>query len=1037
MAEVAALAIVAATGATGATAVAITIAVKVAVTLLVQQIAKNRAKGDRALPGLRTEVTLEGGTLPQTRLLGRTATAGALVAPYFTNGKSGDVPNAFLYKVIDIADAPVHALRGLWLGDVYFAADENLIGSLTSYDGATPNPDTHPEWVDGGSESGPSLWVKFFDGRQTAADKLLVDRFSTHKARPWTANRIGTGVSYVRTIHRYDDDVVEGDPSMLYVVDGERLYDRRKDSTAGGSGSHRLGTPTTWAKCDNPMVMVESILRGMATADGTVWGLGVDDADMPLASWKNAQDHCDEIVDDKARYRAGIEVVMATAQHGGTDPFEIIDELLKSCAGEIADCGGTWVAKVGPPGLPVAFLTDDDLVVSSPQDYRPHDGVTDTYNGVRALYADQDDRWKSKEAPLRLDKDAVKEDGEQLIATLDLSKTVYTEDQVQRLQRALLKDARRMRRHTLVLPPDYSFLLPFDVISWNSERNGYVTKLFEVAEVAIDPTTLATTVAVREVDPSDYDWSPDFKLPSVPTSSVKVPTIKEGLPGFAVEGVILRDGANKPRRPAIKVSWSPIVSGQRSVTWQTRIAANDAPGPGGTSNAIQSGVAYQADLLPDTDYEVRAKGDRTDWTPWRPVRTPNVKLALEELDVFLTDELERLDSISDGLVNQVAVLRDEIGGYVDDLALDDLRNDDDLDDASEAHLESLIYARQEREDSQADLAYVREESNALITDNREAIAKNRIELGSAIEANKATILVEQQTRADEDRALAFQITQLKAETKETNASVEQTLIAQAEETQALAATYEALEARTSTAEGKITNTQAAVADETEARTTAVNSLKSRTSAVEATASTTATTVADLKGNAASSLVFRVGAGSAEGTVELVAASNPDGSVKGSGLYIDTDLVRIRGTTQMDNAVVDTLKIKGEAVTVTRAYGVSWDDGEESYATSLTRVWRRSVSLKHDARYIFRLNISKVGSFNDDSYFRIVMKVDGDTLKSRTIDGQSAISLDYLENDRFLNEGTYDVDVEIETRWNTLQGMRGIRDLDLFIFGAAR
>lgn len=605
---------------------AVQLGVGLAASQLAMAIQGKPGQADR--PGIRTEVTLEGGTLPQTRILGRSVTAGAVVAPFYSAGRNGDIPNAFRYKVIDLADAAVSALLVLWVDDTRFVVANDLVGSLTSYDGATPNPATRLDWT----TSENNLFVRFFDGRQTTADPLMVDRFGSHPERPWTAARIGKGVPYVRTIHRYDDDVVKGEPQLLFEVEGERVYDRRKDGTNGGSGTQRRSTATTWAFSDNPFVLVEAVMRGLPLADGAIWGLGVADADLPAAAWTTAADHCDEVVDGARRYRAGIEAVMATAENGGTDPFDVIDELLKSCAGAIADCGGTWAARCGPPGLPVAFFSDEDVVVSRPQDFEPHRGLTEVVNAVRGLYADQPARWKPKEAPLRTDAAAEAEDGERLVATIDLTKTVWLEPQVQRLQRALLKDARRMRRHSITLPPEFSGLLPLDVVAWTSARNGYDAKLFEIGEVAIDPTTLAVTLALREVDPADYDWTPGYSLPSVAGSTGKVVVVKEALPGFAVQGVTLTDASGAARRPAIELSWSGVLTGVASITWETRILATGAPGPGGTTTNVARGLAYQAEgILPLTTYEVRARGDRTGWSAWLTCTTPDVRIGGADL----------------------------------------------------------------------------------------------------------------------------------------------------------------------------------------------------------------------------------------------------------------------------------------------------------------------------------------------------------------------------------------------------------------------
>jgi len=52
------------------------------------------------------------------------------------------------------------------------------------------------------------------------------------------------------------------------------------------------------------------------------------------------------------------------------EPAAVLEELMKGCTGQLAEVGGEFKIRVGGPGLPVLFLTDDDLIVTAPQDYQ-------------------------------------------------------------------------------------------------------------------------------------------------------------------------------------------------------------------------------------------------------------------------------------------------------------------------------------------------------------------------------------------------------------------------------------------------------------------------------------------------------------------------------------------------------------------------------------------------------------------------------------------------------------------------------------------
>ncbi len=58
---------------------------------------------------------------------------------------------------------------------------------------------------------------------------------------------VGRGVAQaiLTFLWRDSPQVWQGRPDVRFIVKGIRLYDPRKDSTAGGSGAHRYGTLST------------------------------------------------------------------------------------------------------------------------------------------------------------------------------------------------------------------------------------------------------------------------------------------------------------------------------------------------------------------------------------------------------------------------------------------------------------------------------------------------------------------------------------------------------------------------------------------------------------------------------------------------------------------------------------------------------------------------------------------------------------------------------------------------------------------------
>lgn len=583
-------------------------------------------KPDMPIAGIKTQTTAGGGTNPVSFILGRYATAGVAVCPAMSHGMSGSgkIPNAYLTYVIAISDMPGVTLNRLVIDGEYATV------------GGTAHPDYGtPVAVKGKS---PAAWIKWYDGTQTVADPMLLSKYGSYPDRPWTSDMIGRGVTYAILTFGFDRQIFNSFPDVRFEVDGIPLYDPRKDDTAGGTGAQRWNNQATWAQTNNPMVMIYNIMRGVTLPDGAVvWGGGSGAADLPAAEWFAAMNACDAPValaagGTEPRYRAGYEVTV------DTEPAAVIDELLKSCSGQVADIGGVWKPRAGGPGLPVYSFDDDGVIVSNPQDFDPFHGLDQTYNGVSATYPEPASIWEGKEAPPRYNAAYETADGgRRLIANLTLPAVPYG-GQVQRLMRAYIEDERRFRRHVFSLPPGAAVIEPLDAVAWTSTRNGYAAKVFEVAEVSDDLMTLIQTVTIRERDAADYNWSTGYELPSLIVTPTTVMPAAQTVPSWAMTGVALDDAGAVARRPALKMTWDG--AGQDDVTaleYEIRRLGGAQVVAGVTTN-VGSGVQiFAAGVLPSTVYEARARfvvNRPVAWTAWTQATTPAAYITLDDFGDF-------------------------------------------------------------------------------------------------------------------------------------------------------------------------------------------------------------------------------------------------------------------------------------------------------------------------------------------------------------------------------------------------------------------
>lgn len=432
-----------------------------------------------------------------------------------------------------------------------------------------------------------------------------------------------TGVTWAACVFVYDPAVYSGPPALLFQVDGPPLYDIRADSTAGGSGPQRWADPATWAQTVNPAVMIWNILRGIALPGGSVWGLRRDAADIDQASFVAAMNDCDVAVAQAAggtlpAWMAGYEV------RGDDAPSDVIEVLLAACGGRIAESGGRFVMRVGPPGLPVWSFTDEGVLVSRPGDYLPFPRLDEVWNGVQASYPEPYSLWEPKDAPPLHDTASEAADGRRRTASLALT-AVFAAAQVRRLMAGWLAEQRRFVRHVLWLPPAAAALEPLDAVTWTSAANGYTDKLFEVTGIADDVLSGMRQVSLREVDPDDWAWSTGMERATTLVPPVEVDGATWAVGGFAASGSVL-DAGTVNQRVAITLDWDPgSVAGAGGLQWQLRPAGGPVIRRGTTQDLADGTMDIVAGLVPVTGYEVRMRpivqAPRS-WTSWTAVTTP-------------------------------------------------------------------------------------------------------------------------------------------------------------------------------------------------------------------------------------------------------------------------------------------------------------------------------------------------------------------------------------------------------------------------------
>ncbi|MDR6632334.1 uncharacterized protein YoxC [Phyllobacterium sp. 1468] len=545
-------------------------------------------------------------------------------------GKDGKTPNAYLTDVVEIGNIPAPGQPAFWVVDQ----------KVTVLWGETPVEQGYPvlEFRKDGKDY---LWFKYYDGTQTAADAFLLAKFSTDSDRPYKSTMIGRGCPYFIATARLNQDLFPNQPTFLCEAPVTAWYDVRKDSTAGGSGSHRWDNRATWEPSDNPVVLIYNIIRGVYY--GTEWiygGQNLPAFRLPASNWMVAANECDRLIPlagggSEKQFRCGTEINCDMV------PLDVIDKLKKACNGRIAEVGGIFKILVGAPGAAVYSFSDDDILVTKGQNFTPFPGLDATYNGIEATYPEPLEKWATKDAPARYSIDLESADGNRRLASGVTFEAVPFPVQVQRLMKLLIEEDRRFRVHSFYLPPDAWPLEPNDVVSWTSVRNGYSNKKFLVVRIDGE-RSFNQLVVLKEIDPSDYDWSTDEQVP-VSVGPVG-PIVNPSHPMFGWQALpaTLDDGSG-PRRPTIEVFYAGDQDGVDRI--RVQVYQKDTGGlwfdgemPYDAPLDEQYSTKLVAVFAPNTDYQVRGIfisniGKNFTWSDLIDVTTDDVRLG--DGDVFL------------------------------------------------------------------------------------------------------------------------------------------------------------------------------------------------------------------------------------------------------------------------------------------------------------------------------------------------------------------------------------------------------------------
>jgi hypothetical protein len=341
--------------------------------------------------------------------------------------------------------------------------------------------------------------------------------------RYWNSTATFTGCAYIGLTWKNDPKLLpNGIPTKtVTIVEGCPVYDPRRDSANGGSGSHRPDNQNSWGwSADgvdsgrNPALALLTYLIGWKINGSLVWGMGVPLSRINLDSFRAYANICEEAVSLSSGgsvQRYTIDGIFSTS-----DSHESIISAITACMGscKLNDLGGHYQLVGGYDDTlgPKIDFDENDLVgpVGQPTPYSwvPAPSIRDTFNIASGRFANpsglfQLDSWGTIIT-------APQADGIPRTMTLDFGAVTRAETCQRIAKQFLLKEAKCPGVFTALFGPKAFAVQVGSLVTLSLGPQGWNKKLFRVQAQA-ETHDLLFQMTLREESSEVYAWDREEK----------------------------------------------------------------------------------------------------------------------------------------------------------------------------------------------------------------------------------------------------------------------------------------------------------------------------------------------------------------------------------------------------------------------------------------------------------------------------------------------------------------------------------------------
>lgn len=400
-----------------------------------------------------------------------------------------------------------HVATPLCLGEIdgfvsFELGDESIPESSIRSDGRPIGHSFYPA---------KSVRIRYYTG---TADQVA-DPDTVNEVPIWTSAHRAQGIAYTVMKFTYNRRQFQtGLPNIAAVVRGRKIWDPRDVAQSATD-------PATWLFSNNMALCILDYLRAP-------FGLNASLDEIDIDAFIAAANICDEEVDTgvgpetQARYTCDGVIDL------GEEPIQIVEKMLRSCAGGLSYSQGKYRLYVGAWVTPTRTLTHDDLAGPIKVDRGPKRSVL--FNAVRGTFVDPDENYQPNDFPPRRNSTYEAEDGgDPIFRDLDLP---FTQDSIraQRIGEIML----RKSRQGITVKATWKWtalpIAPFDVINLDfPDEFGWNQKAFRVMSWSLSRDGPIELI-LQEDDPSSYDWDGGTALTVDPAPNTNLPNVFDVLP---------------------------------------------------------------------------------------------------------------------------------------------------------------------------------------------------------------------------------------------------------------------------------------------------------------------------------------------------------------------------------------------------------------------------------------------------------------------------------------------------------------------------